>query len=97
MIQTFKIVNNIDMDNGEILVERADTRRPTRNYGGRDNLIVKRSQHEYRKNFFSIRVVGDWNSLPDMLKEAGTVSCFKRLYRRHIAGTVAPADGDGQR
>ena len=97
MIQTFKIVNNIDMDNGEILFERADTRRPTRNYGGRDNLIVKRSQHEYRKNFFSIRVVGDWNSLPDMLKEAGTVSCFKRLYRRHIAGTVAPADGDGQR
>ena len=45
LIQTFKIVNNIDTDNSEILLERADTgtRRPTTNYGGRDNLIVKRS------------------------------------------------------
>ena len=58
---------------------------------------MKRSQHEYRKNFFSIRVVEDWNNLPDKLKEASTVSCFKRLYRGHIVGTVAPTDGDGQR
>ena len=29
--------------------------------------------------------------MPDSVKEARNVTCFKRLYRRHTAGTVAPA------
>ena len=96
MVQTYKIVNNIDSENSEEWFSRADTRRPTRNTSGRDNLIKKRGQHEYRTNFFSIRVTEDWNELPDNVKSAKSVQIFKRLYRRHREGTVAPTRGAGQ-
>ena len=53
--------------------------------------MKKRSHREFRKNFFTVRITDEWNSLPDSVKEARNVTCFKRLYRRHTAGTVAPA------
>jgi len=91
MVQTYKMVNNIDMDNSETMFVRADTRRPTRERSGKDNLLTRRYQHEYRRNFFSVRVIEEWNALPDRVKEAGTTVQFRRLYRRHAEGTVAPA------
>ena len=59
----------------------------------RHNLVKKRSQHEFRNQFFSSRVIEGWNSLPNSLKEASTVivSVFKRRYRRHLETTVALA------
>ena len=37
-----------------------------------------------------MRVIEDWNRLPDSVKEAGSAAVFKRHYRRHCEGTVAP-------
>jgi len=91
MVQTYKMVNNIDTDNSDTMFQRADTRRPTRDRSGKDNLLLKRSQHEFRKNFFSNRVICEWNALPDKIKEAGSIGQFKRLYRRHAEGMVAPS------
>lgn len=90
MVQTYKIVNKIDSDEPEQWFTRADSRRPTRQGDGKDRLLPGRSQHEYRKNFFSVRVIDEWNKLPDTTKEAANVGQFKRLYRRH-RGLVAPA------
>ena len=71
--------------------ESANNRRATRNSAVRHNLVPRRSQHEYRRNFFSSRVIVTWNSLPEAVRDAPTVSSFKRQYRRHLEGTVAPA------
>ena len=57
----------------------------------RHNLVPKRGEHEYRRNFFSLRVVEAWNSLPVTVRDAPTVSSFKRLYRRHLETAAAPA------
>ena len=38
-----------------------------------------------------MRETSDWNGLPDNVKNARNVASFKCLYRRHRAGTVAPA------
>ena len=65
MVQTYKLLNS---ESGEHIFERADIRRETR----ADNLLKKRSIHEFRSNFYSMRVIGDWNSLPNAVKEAGT-------------------------
>ena len=37
-----------------------------------------------------MRVIEDWNSLPDSVKEAGSAAVFKHQYRGHREGTVAP-------
>ena len=93
MVQTYKIVNKIDSDEPGQWFTRADSRRPTRQGDGKDRLLPVRSQHEYRKNFFSVRVIDEWNKLPDTTKEAANVGQFKRLYRRH-RGMVAHAVGE---
>ena len=90
MVQTFKIVRGID-EVEDMMEERACERPQTRQNGGRDNLIGQRYQHEFRRNFFTVRVISDWNGLPDIVKEARNVASFKSLYKRHRADTVAPA------
>ena len=64
MVQTYKIVMGIDMVNCDLWFERAGKRRPTRNNIVRHNLVPRRSNHEYRRKFFSSRVVDRWNNLP---------------------------------
>ena len=91
MAQTFKIVNNQDKSECELLFARTEGRRATRAASGKDALLKKRSYHEFRAYFFSHRVIDGWNNLPDSVKGAKSTSSFKRLYRRHQEGTVAPA------
>jgi hypothetical protein len=43
---------------------------------------------EVRKNFFSHRVVEDWNRVPPELKKARTVKSFKTGYTEHRANSV---------
>ena len=88
MVQTSKMVN---WENGEQIFERANVRRGTRATAGTDNLLKKRCLHEFRSNFFSTRVIHEWNGLPNEVNEAATAKIFKRRYRNHRAGTVTPA------
>ena len=81
-------MTGVDEVNSELWFERADSRRTTRN-----NLVPKRSHHEYRRNFFSQRVVETWNLLPAEVREAATMSQFKRLYRRHTQAAEHPHRG----
>jgi hypothetical protein len=48
-----------------------------------------RAGDNYRREFFSLRVPGAWNRLPDNVKEAGSASAFKARYRHNLAGIVA--------
>jgi len=89
LVQTFKIVNGIDHVNSQIWFEKA-VNTGTRGSSGVDNMAKLRAGHDFRRNFFSQRVVDAWNSLPDNVKMARNVACFKRLYRRQ-RGTAGPA------
>ncbi len=89
MVHTLKIVNGIDEVNSQDWFTKA-VNRGIRGTSGLDNMVKPRSEHEYRRPFFSQRVVDDWNSLPDHMKEARNVPCFKRLYR-HTRLTAGPA------
>ena len=79
------------MDTGADNSEQWYKRRVTRKNTVRPNLVPKSDQHEFRRNFFSSRVIGTWNSLPEAFRNAPTVSSFKRLYRRLLYGMVANA------
>ena len=89
LVQTFKIVKRIDHVNSQIWFEKA-VKTGTRGSSGVDNMAKLRAGHDFRRNFFSQRVVDAWNSLPDNVKMARNVACFKRLYRRQ-RGTAGPA------
>ena len=91
MIQTFKIVNQVDdlpiSTFFEMAGERHDHR--TRNaviIGPSDkvecnkNLVKKNVKLDIRKNFFSQRVVEHWNLLPNNVQNATSVNNFKNLY-----------------
>ncbi len=47
------------------------------------NLVKPRTRLEVRSNFFSIRVVEEWNKVPENIKMARSVGQFKRLYNQH--------------
>jgi hypothetical protein len=89
MVQTFKIVNGIDQVNSKIWFTKA-VNVGTRGTSGLDNMAKGRNEHEFRRNFFSQRVVDSWNCLPDHVKAARNVESFKRQYRRNRL-TAGPA------
>jgi len=74
MIEVFKITHNIyDTTVAPDLIfnERADTRR-------NHYKLQNRSFHyDLRKHFCSVRIVNIWNSLPNSIVDACTVSAFK--------------------
>ena len=83
MVQTHKLINDDK-------IEEFDEWRPKRKNAGKDNLLKRRCNHEFRNRFFSSRVIEEWNGLPIKVKEANSATNFKRLYRRHHVGRVAP-------
>ena len=40
---------------------------------------------DVRKNFFSVRIVKEWNNLPAKIAEAPTLDCFKARLDRHCS------------
>ena len=47
----------------------------------KDNVLFMRNVRlDVRKNFFTIRVVQEWNRLPDDVRQQKTVHAFKNKY-----------------
>ncbi len=47
------------------------------------NLVKPRANLEVRLNFFSVRVVDEWNAIPVEIKMAKNPHQFKKLYKDH--------------
>ena len=89
MIETFKVMKGIDKVGKEWFEIVGDTQRNTRQNtevqeGVSERrcgiLKVQRTRLDIRKNFFHVRVVNDWNSLPEHVKKAENVNAFKNQY-----------------
>jgi hypothetical protein len=90
MIQTFKIVRGFDKVDRETWFHMASqSARATRSTDCPLNLRPQAARLDARRHFFSNRVVEGWNQIPDHIKNARTVSIFKRNYRRHRAAMAA--------
>ena len=94
MIQTYKIVNQINDIPIETFFKIADHSHATRtavtvNPGDEDNVanmnfVKPKAKGDIRKNFFSHRVVDTWNNLPASVKAAESVNSFKNLYDKSV-------------
>ena len=86
MIQTYKIVHKIDNVSPSTWFDFVPTNRQisTRLTSCELNLVAKRCNLDIRKNFFSQRVISNWNVLPEEIKRARTLKTFKFLYDEHV-------------
>ena len=84
LVQTFKILNSID---------RVDYRTWFTIYGDLNSRVTRQSDYplnlvrsevsrtEVRNNFYSQRIINNWNSLPSYVKESITIAQFKTNYK----------------
>ena len=83
MIEVFKFLKGINKsDSGQWFHITNNVR--TR--GHRLKLVKNRSKLDIRKNFFSQRVVNDWNSLPETVVDAESINSFKNRYDKFVSG-----------
>ena len=86
MIQVWKILHQKDDVDPQTWFKMAsESDRHTRQSSNPWNLSTGTGNNDVRLNFFSIRVVEQWNSLPDSVKSAETMNSFKNSYDSHIA------------
>jgi hypothetical protein len=62
-----------------------DGLRATRSTADPYNLRVKHGRLDPRRNFFSIRVIEDWNNIPADVKRVSNSESFKAIYRTQRA------------
>ena len=75
LIQTYRIMTQIDKVNPDTLFQRA-TYLSTR--GHKHKLAKTRPNLDIRKFFYSQRVVDPWNKLPESVTTSPTLLCFKK-------------------
>ena len=94
MIQTFKMINKIDdIDPTKFFSMSRETFSHTTRQAATVNadgtithslaINPQSSIRDPRRNFFSNRIVNDWNALPSYVTEATTVNSFKNQYDIH--------------
>ena len=86
LCQVWKIIHNHDDVEESTWFKRANivNTRQTRQNSSQYNLAEPQANRDIRRQFFTIRVVKPWNSLPEQIKSARTISTFKKLYDKHI-------------
>jgi hypothetical protein len=83
MTQTYKIVSGKErVQRGTWFQMASDSASSTRQAAGPLNLKPNASKLEIRRNFFSYRVVEDWNKIPIDIKMSSKVESFKKGYAR---------------
>ena len=83
MIEVFKFLKDINKTDSGQWFHLANN---VRTRGHRLKLVKNRSRLDIRKNFFSQRVVNDWNSLPEVVVEAESINSFKNRYDKFVSG-----------
>jgi hypothetical protein len=87
MLQTFRIIRNIDnLDEDTFFTKAHDTR--TRGNGYK--LFKKHCNTNIRKNAFSQRTIERWNDLPSEVVSATTINRFKSGLRKHWRNDTTP-------
>ena len=98
MAQVFKILHRKDNVSEDTWFRRTtnEHERVTRQSADPFNLSKQNSASEIRRNFFSQRIIDDWNSLPSSVKNLPNVDCFKRQLRKMYTATTSNNEDPAQ-
>ena len=87
MIQTWKIVHRADNVEKETWFEMTadgEAVHRTRLTKDKTKIVKPRTKYKLRENYFSVRVVDEWNQLSQRVREAKTINSFKNMYYEWI-------------
>ena len=76
LVQTYRILNNIDNVESLFKKVKASHNKCTRN-AAKENVIHNKCNFDVRKHFITQRVTQDWNSLPQEVQQARNLKLFK--------------------
>ena len=97
-IEVFKYLHNIYRVDSTQLLPLRDTGRQGMRTRGHSLMLLKREcSGRLRQNFFSMRVVSMWNSLPDNVVMSSSVNCFKGRFDRVCKDQQYRMEWDGFR
>ena len=86
MIEVYKLLTGKERIDSKQFFHLASTDRGLRGHSLK--LVTTRSRLEIRRNFFSRRVVKDWNALPQAVINAATVNSFKNRLDHAWMGAI---------
>ena len=94
LMEVFKIINGLTRVNRSELFELTGDadRRHTRNTECPNNIVIKRSNLEIRKNFFTTRAAQEWNNLPVDLKVCIRLAMFKMNLKSHLLSSYSESE-----
>ena len=81
LIEVFKMIKGLNKSDYTRFFTLAQNNR-TRGHALK--IIKNRSRVNVRKNFFSQRVVNDWNALPVLVVDSESVNSFKNNYDKYV-------------
>jgi ribonuclease P/MRP protein subunit RPP40 len=91
------MMNENGLDHNTWFERAADSGRATRLTADPLNIKPKSGRLEIRRNFFTIRVIEEWNRIPANIKARKTPSSFKAAYSNLRDETAYPAAETGRR
>lgn len=92
MAQVFKILKGIDKLNPEQIFSARRQTHHTRQSANPWNLPGKQAKTDVRKHSFGLRVIEEWNKIPDEIKNVGKLATFKTQMKQNAVG-VRQVDG----
>jgi len=85
MIEVFRILNGFSFLKSDDFFTHVQDRHEVETRSHTENhLVMEKCSLNVRKNFFSCRIVKDWNSLPPVVRESMTINEFKNNYDEHL-------------
>ena len=85
LLETFKILNGFSSLDKEQFFTHVQDRHDMGTRSHANNLLVmEKCSLNVRKNFFSCRVINDWNTLPEYVRHSTSINNFKNNYDSFI-------------
>ena len=86
LIQTYK---TLEVEGDEFWFKRVNqvSVRTTRQSDDRTRLTKQRNNTTIRSNFFTQRVIDDWNQLPSTIRESQNIKIFKKNLDQYLSSS----------
>ena len=89
LLETFKIINGYSSLEKDMFFNHVQDRHDVETRSHSNNLLVlEQCSLNIRKNFFCCRVVNEWNSLPEYVRQSTSVNNFKNNYDDYLLNII---------